>query len=744
MGAPDTARPKPAGVPGASPGANLEAALQTLASAAAARLGPREAEALIAWARVQAAAGAPLPGHGRGLAWTAIAEACGIDPVALRQASRRLAPAFHRLLRELGAGARAAPGPEAPRPHARRPHARPRGRPPAPPRPAAAAADFAAALDAAMRRWGEGAASLARGLAEAGAPIAVRRLVKWRRGEARPGPASLAAVAAIERRYGLPEGELAARLARPPRRPPTVRDARWRLPDDYAARPAAEQAEILAWVRRTFGAGSDYRRYQARAGRHPYRIAFDGVSAAAVPGTTRTGQARQPVARRMAGDPLAAQMADLIAFKTAALAPPGRLRRGLWNPATAAQHAHRFGLLLGALAASPRGPVRGLGVAVEDLTLALLVLPAVWDWHLAWRERRRGFFTRWEAQMLDTAAALAHPEAGWLTQSPDLAGTLRPLEGLVSAEDIAQVRADWPGACARLHGFARMRARELGRVARSHRDPFEAILPVLEAASPLAEYLKIPAEALRHAPCPRRDPVRAAEAIRGVLMLRLGLQLGFRSRNLSELLICPPGQAPRPERKLAALRRAELRWDPLREHWEVFAPPAAFKNAGSSFFGGAPFRLPIPDRGGLYDLIADYLTRHRRVLLAGAADPGAVFVRHVRSPGDPPALDRFRFHEAWRGIVARHGVHNPYTGRGAIPGLLPHGPHAVRAVLATHVLKMTGSFEQAAYAIQDTPGSIQRHYARFLPSHKAAIAARVLDAVWDPPRGAGSNGPREA
>ena len=61
------------------------------------------------------------------------------------------------------------------------------------------------------------------------------------------------------------------------------------------------------------------------------------------------------------------------------------------------------------------------------------------------------------------------------------------------------------------------------------------------------------------------------------------------------------------------------------------------------------------------------------------------------------------FYEAWRWIIQRYGIFNPYTGRGAIPGLLPHGPHSVRDVLATHVLKQTGSYEQASYAIQDTP-----------------------------------------
>ena len=53
--------------------------------------------------------------------------------------------------------------------------------------------------------------------------------------------------------------------------------------------------------------------------------------------------------------------------------------------------------------------------------------------------------------------------------------------------------------------------------------------------------------------------------------------------------------------------------------------------------------------------------------------------------------------------------------RGAIQGLLPHGPHNVRDVLATHILKRTGSYEQASYAFQDTPDMVAQHYGRFLP-----------------------------
>jgi hypothetical protein len=80
--------------------------------------------------------------------------------------------------------------------------------------------------------------------------------------------------------------------------------------------------------------------------------------------------------------------------------------------------------MLGAFAASPDGPVAGLGVSANRLTLALLVFPAMWDWYLNWRTRRRRFFTVWEADMLQLGLSLARENTGWLRQSPNLADRL--------------------------------------------------------------------------------------------------------------------------------------------------------------------------------------------------------------------------------------------------------------------------------------------------------------------------------
>ena len=428
---------------------------------------------------------------------------------------------------------------------------------------------------------------------------------------------------------------------------------------------------------------------------------------------------------------LVREVGELIAFKTATLTRIGVKRTGVWNEETVGQKIEHLALMFGALTAEPGPPVGGLGVLRDHLCMALLVFPAVWDWYLQWREARRGFYTVWEVSMLELASAMTRHDTGWMRQTPELARRLQPIAGLIGAADVERAQADWHSICDAAYSHVRARSKEISRIARVHRDPFEPILPILEDESPVGAYRKITAEIIRQMPDMHRYPRASAEAVRGFLMLRLGLHLGLRQKNLRQLLICPRGMAHRTERQLESLRRGELRWSTRDQAWEVLIPSVAFKNANSSFFGKRPFRLLLPDFDGLYLHLETYIVRHRPLLLGDAADPGTFFIKTVKRSSSNAAYNQATFYEAWRLLIQRYGIYNPYTGRGAIKGLLPHGPHNVRDVLATHILKQTGSYEQASYAIQDTPDMVAKHYGRFLPQDKAALAARILNQVWE-------------
>lgn len=571
----------------------------------------------------------------------------------------------------------------------------------------------------------------------------------WVEGRRAPrSAASLEILTRIEHRYALPLGYFKSKLPNPARAPSGIvvegisraeqRRLAWHLPDDFTSRPLREKSEILEWVQNVVISGAtDYRRFQAQAMKLRYAVRFPTLTGTKVrvplvEADERESDDQADLVGVVDAPPcLVAELTELIRFKTATLTDIGYQRIGVWNEETTAQKVEHFGLMFGALVASSRGAVHGHGVPLKDISFAMLIFPRVWDWYVQWRERRRGFFTRWECDMLRNAMALVRAETGWLRQHPELASRLVPVEGLITHDEVASVRSDWQGACDILHAHAGARVKEVDRVARIHRDPFEPILPILEAPSPVAEYLKITDEILKLRPDARRYPRAAAETVRSYLMIRLGLHLGLRQKNLRQLMICPRGHFPRSERQLEIQKRGEIRWSERDGGWEVLVPAIAFKNANSSFFAGKPFRLLLPDLGGLYDHINAYIERHRSVLLNGADDPGTFFVKTVKATSRDAAYNQTTFYEAWRLIIQRYGVFNPYTGRGAIVGLLPHGPHNVRDVLATHILKHTGSYEQASYAIQDTPEMVAKHYGRFLPQDKAAMAAKILNQVWE-------------
>jgi integrase len=601
-----------------------------------------------------------------------------------------------------------------------------------------------------MRRHGDSVRHLYLALESRGEAQDQRTLMKWCTGQLLPRTAhSLVVLNNIERRYKLPMGYFRAKLPHQARGIGGVtlsgipeserRRLAWHLPDDFLTRSKTEQEEILNWVRTVIISGStDYRRFQAAAMRQRYAVRFPAF----------LGSSRRPAlphdedgasdldlelesAVTDAPEALDAEMQDLLRFKTATLTAFGFQRNGVWNNETASQKVEHLGLMFGALASDPRSKVKGAGVPPDSICFAMLIFPAVWDWYLQWREARRGFYTKWEVDMLSVVLSMARAETGWIRQNPDLANRLRPIPGMITQREIDRVRDDWDGSCDAFYKHARHRVREIQRVARIHRDPFEPILPVLEADSPVGEYRKITEEIMRLMPDEARYPRAAAEAVRSFLLIRLGMHTGLRQRNLRELLVCPRGRTPTSERHLEDKKRGEMRWSDRDGGWEVLIPSIAFKNSTSSFFGSKPFRLVLPDLAGLYDAIEAYIDRHRGILIGEAKDPGTFFVKSVKRTSADAAYNQNTFYEAWRLTIQRYGIFNPYTGRGAIKGLLPHGPHNVRDVLATHILKQTGSYEQASYAIQDTPAMVQQHYGRFLPQDKAAIAAKILNRVWE-------------
>lgn len=175
----------------------------------------------------------------------------------------------------------------------------------------------------------------------------------------------------------------------------------------------------------------------------------------------------------------------------------------------------------------------------------------------------------------------------------------------------------------------------------------------------------------------------------------------------------------------------EMRWGAHDQVWEILTPSATFNNAYSSFFGQKPFRLVLPDMARLYEMIDAYGERHGARLVTSAEDPPHLLredhqaVEHERPiRSDHPLRSLAADHPALRHLQSVDGQGG---GEGAC------FPTArITCAIGDPYPQKTGSYEQASYAIQDTPEMMQQHYGRFLPEDKAAIAAQVLNGVWGP------------
>ncbi len=86
-----------------------------------------------------------------------------------------------------------------------------------------------------------------------------------------------------------------------------------------------------------------------------------------------------------------------------------------------------------------------------------------------------------------------------------------------------------------------------------HRDPFEPIMAIPEADSPLAEYRKISDEILKRMPDEDHYERPAVEAVRSFRCLALDF-IWAEAKDVRQLRICPRGHFPPSKRQLEDMK----------------------------------------------------------------------------------------------------------------------------------------------------------------------------------------------
>jgi hypothetical protein len=538
---------------------------------------------------------------------------------------------------------------------------------------------------------------------------------KWTVGQGLPCRASLGVVAAMEQFFGIAPCALSGLLPKRLRTGPGKAGGRpslserygskvvRHLPPDIDQRTEEEREAIVADVRKTLVAqNTPYATKLAELCADEYVLASSDWPA----------EARD-------------EWACLLGFKMADIPPPGTLRapRAVWNDVSAVMNMNRTAQFYG-FASLPidRG---GLGLPRDAMGLWLFTFSSIPDAYVRWCKQRRGGVVNMEDENFTAmAASFVRFRFGPVYQTPRLADRLEKhasaitavllrleravvpprhlageMEGLIAAS-VADAHAEWLTRCAATEVSLRELAEHLAGVTQQTRDPFAPIKGLLDQAAPMTEYWKLIRSMDEACPDPRTSPFPHHWHMRDRVVARLLWMLRFRSKNMRCMTWKDDGTGH--------LRKVDGRY-------EVHVPWRDFK-ANGPFFGPRgrkrDFKKVLADKDGTYALLDEYIGASRPFLLQGHDHD----ILLVSSTGEG-FVSAESFGHMYTVITGRYFAHNPHLGTG-LPGVMPHGPHAIRHVVVNHILKRHGRLDVAAAAIQDSEAEVSKTYGRWLPEDK--------------------------
>jgi hypothetical protein len=115
--------------------------------------------------------------------------------------------------------------------------------------------------------------------------------------------------------------------------------------------------------------------------------------------------------------------------------------------------------------------------------MSAVLAPKVIDRFVIWRYRRRGGYTRTIVRVLKIFESLLHPDFGFIAQTPNFGRPLCEIDGFINKEDVERVQ-NWTEACRFARAHIRQMIEDVNAKIQQGRDPFEALLPVLDAVEP--------------------------------------------------------------------------------------------------------------------------------------------------------------------------------------------------------------------------------------------------------------------
>lgn len=426
----------------------------------------------------------------------------------------------------------------------------------------------------------------------------------------------------------------------------------------------------------------------------------------------------------------------LIEFKTSDFTPAGYKHgksRDRWKEhpdgrGSADMFKNNIRGLFGILTSSKEN--HGGAVKPEQLSIALIALPGTWRIYRDFmKERHRRFPASTAVRHGGYTSNLTNPEYGWITQSPWLAERLQPIAGLLTEEEVTQAKADWKGFLQKLKPDLTVIFDDFKTLADKNppnRDSHLPVLPILESEEPLKHISNALTDYQKSIPSHHIMPTANAEKIRNIVFLRILSETALRVKNMVNMTWR--------KNNTGHLRRR----DDGSYHLEI--PHTEFKNPESEFFGPPGRKHPYTAELSktLIPLLDEYLLRCRPFLIEQLEtsrhgddrmkDTGFLFA--LSTGGKQQRISYSAATDVVFDFTREHLVYNPVTETG-LKGVEHSGPHSIRHIVATHVLKETGSYASAGAAIQDSEQTAKRHYAHYMPADRDKRFRHLITGIME-------------
>ncbi|WP_416357028.1 helix-turn-helix domain-containing protein [Aureimonas phyllosphaerae] len=560
---------------------------------------------------------------------------------------------------------------------------------------------FCGALEVVMAAKGVSAGELAKRV-----DLKEMQIVRWRSGERVPDERSEPRVREIERELGLEPEELVKRIER--RRAGRGRVAKGRYPVDLQTpEKAVRRSEISRRLK-------------------PEALFWDTASLHALIrdiDKTIENETQERCARNALRQdsyalkewPVEAntEFTAFTAFKSDLIVPLGMKRALAKNrSSTIAVRRQQQSLFFGWLAERRTNGI----IPVSDLSMTLLMVPSLLHEYMQWKAQRSVGEARVSATDVDLvtlAGALTNAADGFLTQRPDLAPRLTALlqqhhlsvrrrDGTLWTMVTA---VDWLRFCEDAYREIKAVESTLRRVQTKNRR-FQELMPVLAMPDPLIvvyraiDAMRIDLNKLE------RSTTAYARAQRGLMMMHISTQVALRAETWTQ--VTASGAEP------------DLHFEQGR--WQFKIPARKIKTGDlAERFKSDPFyRRELLDDNGLYDDISEYLD-HSRPLLLGDSDCDRLIVNNEARP----VFSKAYLQNVFRAIVRRN-ISRYAENENAQRNLDDFSFHPLRHILATAILKRSGSFELAGDALADDPETVREYYGFWRASDRSKDLLKAL------------------